>query len=68
VVPSVKAACDVGMVDEGYQLIVRAALEVPVAFAQVHVDFDGMLDRWHGGDCVLWKEHTRSFLLSGRAA
>ena len=38
-----EAACDVGVVDERDEFIVRAAPEVPVALAQVNIDLDGML-------------------------
>jgi hypothetical protein len=47
-----EAACYVCMIDEWDQLIVGAAFEVPVAFTQVHVDLDGVLDCWHPGLCV----------------
>ncbi|KAF1914796.1 carbamoyl-phosphate synthase L chain, ATP binding domain-containing protein [Ampelomyces quisqualis] len=42
---------DVRMIDERYQFIIRAAVKVPIAFAQVHVYLDRVFD---GGHRVVW--------------
>lgn len=41
---------NISMVDKRDELVIRAALEVAIALAQVDVDFDGMLDRRHRED------------------
>lgn len=42
-----KAARYIGVVNEWNQFIVGSALEVPVAFAQIYIDLNGMLDGRH---------------------
>jgi hypothetical protein len=58
IIPGVEAACNVGMVNEWDKLIVGAALEVPIAFAQVHVNLDGVSDCWHRGCCCCMTNGT----------
>lgn len=47
VLPSVETTGHIGVVNERYQLIIRSALEVSIALAQVYVDLDWVLNRWH---------------------
>lgn len=43
-----KPACYICMVNERDELVVWTARVVAVGFAEVNVDFDGMLDGCHG--------------------
>lgn len=46
--PGVETTCYVCMVNERDELLIRAALEVAVALAQINVDLDSVLRRRHG--------------------
>lgn len=46
-IPGVEPTGDVRVVDEWYELVVWSAFEVAVAFAQVDIDHDLVLDGSH---------------------